>query len=200
MSLLSVITTSSAAFIAILGTFVVFRLQWLRKEIDDYRGRIIDILHPGPYVENVLTDQYTQEFETLKKLPEKYRGKDKEELYDKKDKQFASDLKEIINSDEKIKELPLIIRDFVGPHKHATLGGSCKLFNSRYSQKRKVLLFTRLSGAFLLISFFVSAAEGADLKLSTILKFVDGDFWFLIFLIGVALIFGFLYRFLKEDY
>ena len=45
--IMSIIASSSISMIAISGTFVVFRLQWLRAQIDDYRGRIhlLLILH-----------------------------------------------------------------------------------------------------------------------------------------------------------
>jgi hypothetical protein len=44
METFPIIANASIALLAVIGTFVVFRLQWLRKEIDDYRMRLIHFL------------------------------------------------------------------------------------------------------------------------------------------------------------
>ena len=161
MNFLSVINTSSIVFIAILGTFIVFRLQWLRKEIDDYRGRITELLHPDRVIEGTLAENSRSVLGTIR---ERYPTKDKDALYGKSDKQFHDYLKEIIKIDG-AKDVPLVTRDFVGQHIHTTLGGSYKLFNKRHSQRLSILDYFLGSGSFLLISFVVSAAEIAGQEL-----------------------------------
>lgn len=131
MTLLTSLPTISVAILAICCTFVIFRLQWLRREIDDYRGRIT--------------------FFDFKN--EEYYFKMSDKKFKKKGLQ---NIKKIIKraETENISQSGITTIQLKEINKQWTLNGSILLFEKRYEQKCFVIDFFVISWLVFSLSFF----------------------------------------------
>lgn len=195
MEILQAINISSIAILAVIGTFVVFRLQWLRRELDDYRGRIISILRLELDGHATLSTPNQAMLSNIKNYSEKVRIKERDEYLAMVDDVFEQDILNIFELNPEFRKIKHEIPkpNNQGPFVITTLGGSFDLFQRRLNQRRSVLIFFKKILIILLLSFLLTMFLG---NLNAITKVILGGVYGIVLLA----IFKWLYEILKNDY
>lgn len=191
------INTSSIAFLAVYCALVIFRFQWLRKEVDDYRGRVINIL--------TVSRASLSEDNRLRAIAirDSKIAKSNEELFDLDDNALNEYTLKMIKIEKKEEDRNLLVCDLSlgeGLQSH-TLKHSHKLFQKRHKRLKELKNHFIYSSIALLFSFFVSLALMGDF----LTKFNIEDqchriFVFIFYSIYILGIFTYMFFDIKKDY
>jgi len=123
--ILKLIAQSSFALLAIVGTFTVFKLQWFRKEIDDYRGRLIKVLARSRSTGKSILKSYTQGFD----MPDDEFFKKAEDHLELENEEIFLDPKE----------------DHSDKEDYSTYGETFSMLRKRMEEKVKIIEFITLT-------------------------------------------------------
>ena len=139
------ITNTSIAVWGVVGIFVIFWLQWLRKEIDDYRMRLIRCLfdsHPIKLREEVRNKHL---------LSEQLNNKNK--LYGLNDEELKKLLESVF---EKIPKSKTELRYTASDGSEVILEHAWDVFKKRFNLRNNIHTYFLITSFFFVISLFWS--------------------------------------------
>jgi len=183
--ILKIIISTAIAFLAIYGTFVIFRLQWLRKEIDDYRNRVIRLITLG-------SENEEDEYNRIRQIAiEQQLYKTPEELFDYNDKQFFHHLKRILGLKKDERDETYYVKDLShgGGYQETRLSSCAALFFKRYQRMRDVHELMSLAVTFFIFTFGLSIMQFAGIEILDFSNPYNFNFFCYFFVVYVAIIF-----------
>jgi hypothetical protein len=200
MKIIDIINQSSILFVAVIGSFVIFRMHWLRLELDDYRGRIIDLIcrDAGDFKLDYCKDikiYYDNQFGHLEKqiaIKIKNFEKNKTFYYGLSDGLFDFILKKTIEIGDESGKLKMSALEDMG----INLEDTYNLFTKRYNHKKWVLGYLLFSFIVLVGSFLLTylSISGVDLPF-----IVNNLIYKLAYLFFILIDFVLLYFLIRND-